>query len=259
MTCPLASQMASQESVRASRTAAGTLTKNTNMICLQGGHRAASGRGSLRGPDSRGGCGGGRARLAERGEQLSRHCRRAPPQCFLLRSTAVQPCARARPTCGLLPGWRMQRLLGMFGVRGSQKRVFTILKDVTGNLKPVRCESLAATCLHRSGHVASDAHLEVHTWVQACEPASPRAGALHQWCGRPGCCTAASIKWLCQSAGLAVSASVWSYFSDVHATGCRAGWRCYWGRQAAAKQRCSMRWPASCTLAMDCGYEIGVI
>ena len=32
----------------------------------------------------------------------------------------------------------MQRLLGMFGVRGSQKRVFTILKDVTGILKPVR-------------------------------------------------------------------------------------------------------------------------
>ena len=30
----------------------------------------------------------------------------------------------------------------MFGVRGSQKRVFTILKDVIGILKPVRSERL---------------------------------------------------------------------------------------------------------------------
>lgn len=62
----------------------------------------------------------------------------------------------------------MQRLLGMFGVRGSQKRVFTILKDVTGVLKPVRHGFLccfAVTYLLKE-RVASNAHIKWHTSVQ---------------------------------------------------------------------------------------------
>ena len=62
---------------------------------------------------------------------------------------------------------RMQRLLGLFGVRGSQKRVFTILKDVTGILKPVRhgfwCCLAVTYLLEERG--AGNAHVEVHTLV----------------------------------------------------------------------------------------------